>query len=261
MNLYQIEQDLLELFNTLEEQGGEFTEEQLQQLQCTQEDFKNKLEGYYKYIKNIQSDIAQCKDEEKRIKLLRQTRENTVERLKSVMLQAVTTFGNQQKNGVMAIEYPTFKLSTRKSVTTEVNEQRVEDFIRLIRDYITEMGVMCQLDDPANISIEGMLGAINAIYKAEFEKHSGSDFDLDKVGFVPFTIEDFNLVEIEVSAHLRMKDLFGDKEYQPLIVAISNIYSMKMVFDTPKDIIKSAIEYCGNITLAHQSGNLSLQMK
>lgn len=261
MNLYQIEQDLLEIMNTLEEQGGEFTEEQLQQLNCTQEDFKNKLEGYYKYIKNIQSDVTQCKDEEKRIKQLRQVKENTVERLKNIMLQAVTTFGTQQKNGVLAIEYPTFKLSTRKSITTEINEERVQTFIRLIRNYIEELGANCLLGNPSEIDIEAMLATINVIYKAEFEDHRGSDFDIDKEGFVPFTMDDFNLLEVDVTAHLRIKDLFKDNNYQPLIVAISNLYSMNVIFNTPKDIVKAAIENKADISYAYKCGNVTLQMK
>ena len=46
MNLYQIEQDLLELYTQIEENNGEITPEIEERLKITQENFTNKLENY-----------------------------------------------------------------------------------------------------------------------------------------------------------------------------------------------------------------------
>ena len=44
-SLYQIEAELLEIFNTIEAQEGEITDEQYNQLVITEENFKEKLKS------------------------------------------------------------------------------------------------------------------------------------------------------------------------------------------------------------------------
>ena len=48
MNIWQIQQDLLDIFNELEDNGGELTPELEEKLAVTQEDFKNKIKSSYK---------------------------------------------------------------------------------------------------------------------------------------------------------------------------------------------------------------------
>ena len=46
MNIFQIEQELKELFDTLEENGGELTPELEEALAISQTDFVNKIKSY-----------------------------------------------------------------------------------------------------------------------------------------------------------------------------------------------------------------------
>lgn len=256
MNLYQIEQDLLELINTLEEQGGEFTEEQLQQLECTQANFREKLEGYCKYIKSCKSDTVQCKEEEARIKDIRKAKENKITKLENIVLQALLQFGNRQKNGVISIEYPTFKISSRSSSSIEVKEERINDFLLLIRNYIEELDVMCALNNLEAIEIEGMISAINAIYKAKWENNHK---DLSE--FVQFTVDDFNLLEVEIKTKLKLSDLFKDIHCQSTAKMLVDNLNSWMINDTSKDSIKSAINEKKDITIANINSKVSLQIK
>lgn len=97
MNLYQIEQRLVNILTQLEDQDGIFTDEQLEELQLCKEDFANKIGDYHHVLQNINSDISSCKEEETRIKALRQSKERIGETIKKIMLTAVRSFGTEQK--------------------------------------------------------------------------------------------------------------------------------------------------------------------
>lgn len=60
------------------------------------EDLALKLEGYCKFIKNLESDVAGLKEEEKRLAARRKTMENTIERSKLVMQRAMTVAGEKK---------------------------------------------------------------------------------------------------------------------------------------------------------------------
>ena len=60
------------------------------------EDLAAKLEGYCKFIKNLESDIAGLKEEEKRLATRRKTMENTVERSKLAMQKAMMMAGEKK---------------------------------------------------------------------------------------------------------------------------------------------------------------------
>ena len=60
------------------------------------DDLADKLEGYCKLIKNLESDIDGLKAEETRLKARRQTMENTVKRAKEAMKAAMLTAGEKK---------------------------------------------------------------------------------------------------------------------------------------------------------------------
>ena len=68
MNIWQIQQDLLDIFNELEENGGELTPELEEKLAVTQEDFKNKVKSYGEVIKSLKGEIDTIDKETARLK-------------------------------------------------------------------------------------------------------------------------------------------------------------------------------------------------
>lgn len=62
----------------------------------TTEELAIKLEGYCKFIKNCESDIAGLKAEEKRLKARREVLENTIERSKKAMQVAMEVAGEKK---------------------------------------------------------------------------------------------------------------------------------------------------------------------
>ena len=122
MNIWQIQQDLLDIFNELEENGGELTPELEDKLNITQSEFKNKIENYLYVIKKTESDINACDTEAKRLTALKKSKQNTVDRLKSIMAKAIEQFGDENKDGNRFIDLGTAKITVRTSDKVIVND-------------------------------------------------------------------------------------------------------------------------------------------
>ena len=61
-NIYQISQELLAIFDELEENGGELTPELEEQLNITREEFKDKIKSYSNVVKMLENDIVDIKE-------------------------------------------------------------------------------------------------------------------------------------------------------------------------------------------------------
>lgn len=122
MNIWQIQQDLLDIFNELEENSGELTPELEDKLNITQSEFKNKIENYLYIIKQTESDINACDAEAKRLTALKKSKQNTVDRIKSVIAKAIEQFGDENKNGNRFIDLGTAKITVRTSDKVIVND-------------------------------------------------------------------------------------------------------------------------------------------
>lgn len=94
-NIYELTNDFQTIWNLMEE--GALDDEVLQDIfENTSEELALKLEGYCKFIKNLESDIAGLKEEEKRLNARRKTMENTVERAKAAMQMALSAAGEKK---------------------------------------------------------------------------------------------------------------------------------------------------------------------
>ena len=122
MNIWQIQQELLDTFNELEENGGELTPELEDKLNITQSEFKNKIENYLYVIKQTESDINACDAEAKRLNALKKSKQNTIDRIKSVMAKAIEQFGDENKSGNKFIDLGTAKITVRTSDKVIVND-------------------------------------------------------------------------------------------------------------------------------------------
>ena len=111
-NVYELEKGFQTLWDILEDETVEdaVLEDAFTNLT---DDLKDKFENCCKYIKNLDSDIAGLKEEEKRIKAKRQALENGKERLKALMLRA------QKASGEKKLQCGTF------TTTLQANPERV----------------------------------------------------------------------------------------------------------------------------------------
>ena len=138
-NLYTISEELLSIFNEIENNDGEVTEEQLEALEITQEQLQEKLTSYKRAIRCWEADIDACKQEEKRIKSARSVKENRINRLKDRMLFAVKQFGydgkpNKEGKTNKFYELSDGRIFTKTTESVEINENRNAILINLLID-------------------------------------------------------------------------------------------------------------------------------
>lgn len=128
-NIFNIKQELLAIFNELEENGGELTPELEKQLNITQEEFRDKIKSYSNVVKMLENDIIDIKTEKARLNDLQKSKEKTIERLKKIMIDAVELFGDTTKSGSKYLDYGTGKVSIRNTQVVEVEEDITDRFV------------------------------------------------------------------------------------------------------------------------------------
>lgn len=93
--IYDIKKEFLTLWSVLED---ELTDDETLAgaFETATDDLKEKLEASCKYITNEKAVIQGLKDEENRLKARRQAKENAIERLKKLMLDAMIAAGEKK---------------------------------------------------------------------------------------------------------------------------------------------------------------------
>lgn len=128
-NIFNIQNEILAIFDELEENGGELTPELEKQLNITQEEFKNKIKSYSNVVKMLENDIIDIKAEKARLNDIQKSKEKTIERLKKIMIDAVELFGDTTKSGSKYLDYGTGKVSIRNTQIVEVEEDVTDRFV------------------------------------------------------------------------------------------------------------------------------------
>lgn len=251
-SLYQISEDILRIFNEVELNEGEITDDQYNALTIKQEELKTKLDAYIKAIKSWEADEKALKEEKKRFNDRQNIFKNRIERLKAAALQAVLTFGEQGKSN-MFIELPTCRLFSRASKSVEIDESRISIFMEEFERYIRELVDADVLYAGKDVDLQGILDAINANCRATH----GEDFE-------EFTLNDLIALKINVSQTASVYDLF--KSGRALQLYGNEPIYTHMEVATSKDdwktiIDSSKIAGTSAPTMAKVVVNQSLQIK
>jgi hypothetical protein len=94
-SIYELSAEFMTLWQLMED--GTLEDEALEgAFDVAKEDLADKLEGYCKFIKNLEATIAGLKAEEKRLADRRKAMENTVERSKLAMANAMRIAGEKK---------------------------------------------------------------------------------------------------------------------------------------------------------------------
>ena len=192
--LYEISDELQQIVNTIEENGGEIDEYTEEALQIKQEELETKIENYCNLITILKSDVECCKNEKQRINSLQNTKKNIVDKLRERILEAVLKWGNEGKSGNKVLDLSTRKLFTKCKETFVPNEERIATFSRYFQSYLLELKKEGILMTGPEIDLTGMMGAINSLIKAE----KGENYP-------PFTVNDLNYLQVEVSGKYRLE--------------------------------------------------------
>lgn len=128
-SIFNIQQDLYSIFDSIEENEGEITPELEKALTIKREEFSTKIQGYVAFIKQLELDNKGIKEEIARLKDLQKSKEKTIDNLKKIMAIAIDAFGDTNKSGTKFLDYGTGKVSIRKSDSIEVDEEGTKQFV------------------------------------------------------------------------------------------------------------------------------------
>lgn len=197
-SLYQISEDLLNIFANIEENEGEVTEEELLALEIKQEELNEKLASYKKAIRVWNADIDACKAEEKRLKDARSVKENRINKLKDRMLNAVITFGYEGKPNAKGksnhyYELPDGRMYTRTTESVELDENRLIILKNLIPVVCSESYKLDIIGNP--LCLNQILELINEQLHIYYE------------GVPDFTITDLNNIRFDYKDYVDITDL------------------------------------------------------
>ena len=120
-NIYEIQKNYLDICNTIIENGGEVTENDIEALAINHSELQNKGIQYGYVIKSFESDIDTIDEEIKRLQALKQSRTKTIDTLKNTIKSAMELYGIEE------LKTPTLKINFRKSESVEVDDSIISD--------------------------------------------------------------------------------------------------------------------------------------
>lgn len=251
-NIYKIQENINRIFIEIEENAGEITEEQLEQLNINQENLKQKLSDYNKAIQVYKNYNEGISNEIKRLQELKKTRTNRIEVLRNTMKNAVINFGTDGKSGNKIIELEDCKLFTKSTESVIENKERLDILRYEFIDYCRELYKNDLLITGDDIDVQGLIDSINAKCIAERGEN-----------FIPFTIYDFICANIIFKFTVSLKNLIESNNY--LLQAYYGLdYSTGVDMDIDKNVVKYIVKEQNtnnNITISNIEKNKVLCMK
>lgn len=251
-NIYKIQENINRIFIEIEENAGEITEEQLEQLNINQENLKQKLSDYNKVIQVYKNYNEGISNEIKRLQELKKTRTNRIEVLRNTMKNAVINFGTDGKSGNKIIELEDCKLFTKSTESVIENKERLDILRYEFIDYCRELYKNDLLITGDDIDVQGLIDSINAKCIAERGEN-----------FIPFTIYDFICANIIFKFTVSLKNLIESNNY-----LLQAYYGLDYSTGVDMDIDKNAVKYIvkdqntnNNITISNIEKNKVLCMK
>lgn len=254
MNIYKIQQNLLAIFDELEENGGELTEELEQELALTQQDFKEKCKSYADVIKMTKADIAAIDEETKRLAALKKTKNNLIENLSKIMIEAIEMFGDTTNKGGKFVDYGTGKLSIRNSQKVELDENKAKCMASEYAKCIEFENMLGNASNRENITHEEI------IQRCKEHKNTNLDVIVDE----PYNVtrDDIDYSSFDISIVAGMEDMLCCEGYNA-IKNLADVFGVSINI-TPKinkDRIKQAINSDEDISIGKIVPNQTLTIK
>ena len=208
-NIFNIKQELLAIFDELEENGGELTLELEEQLNITQETFRDKIKSYSNIVKMLENDIVDIKAEKVRLNDLQKSKEKTIERLKKIMIDAVELFGDTTKSGGKYLDFGTGKVSIRNTQVVEVEEDVTDRFVSRVLSCLRWYQQNNQLD---TITTADVLDYCNS--KSPDEETNGDEITI-------LSKEDIAQIKANIDLDISVNDLLTTESGMKLAKALA----------------------------------------
>lgn len=262
MNIFNISQEIEDIFCQIEENGGEITPELEERLAINEDLLQDKLDSYRRVHSRFLAEAKICKEEESRIAKLRKSKENQAERLKDVMLTAVQKFGSTGKSGNKLINLPDAKLYTKGSACVELNTDLVnilkESFLNVWRKVIHQGTFEYVFGHTSN---DDLLKLINEEFEANHPDIAAKV--KEQYGHL-FTISDLCSLNIKFEFNFNIIEL-NDYYRAPVILSYLNNEDIDCAVNATTEVnkinIKNKIADGEDITFANVVNKDSLIIK
>lgn len=227
-NIYNIQQDLLAIFDELEDNGGELTPELEEKLVIKEEEFKDKIKSYSDVIKLLETDITSIKEEMARLKDLQKSKENNIDRLKKIIIEAIELFGDSSKTGTKYIDYGTGKVSIRTTQAVEVEEEATTRFVNRYITALNRYNMMNQLD----------MSIVDANELIDYVNSQSPEEEENNVEILQFNAKDLETLNAAINLDVPLKELLVSSKGFDLAKAIINYGSFDIKGKVNKTTIK-----------------------
>lgn len=227
-NIFNIKQELLDIFNELEENEGEITPELEEQLSIKQEELNSKIKSYSNVIKMLESDISAIKEEKARLDYLKTSKEKTINRIKKIIIDAIELFGDTTKSGGKFIDYGTGKVSVKNTQAVEVDEDSINRFVNRFITGIKWYSENNQLQ-VGLVKTEDLLEFANSKTPFEIE----NDVEIDKLD-----INDISNLKANIDLDIDFKNLISTEKGINFLHALLNYDTFGIKAKVNKKAIK-----------------------
>lgn len=228
MNIYNLSKEFLDIFDELEENGGELTEELEEKLNVTQESFRTSVRNLSSVVKQLDCECDAIKVEQKRLKELYDRKQKVIERIKKILLDAINNFGDVKKTDVKYVAWETGECSIRKSQSVEINESLVKEVELQLKQEATYNKEINQLDVCENIDLSTLVTDYNM----------GNDIEVSS--------EELNDLILNVSVDIPLVDLQTGDGYNALKEVVKYSDDYKLSVDASKTLIKQKLKENGS---------------
>lgn len=246
MNIFEIEQDLLSVFDEIEENEGEITPELEEKLEVTQENFKNKVESYVNLIKIKEGELDTISFEIDRLKKLGESKTKLIARLQNIILQAINKFGDTTPKGGKFFDYGTGKISIRKTQIVDTNDELIKFIGSNLSHELAIRKVNNQLNVLPPITKEELLANLND--------------DETPFGITP---DDLDNIKFDISVEVNLNDILTNENFEFIKEAINLSPKFKLSSKVSKSELKTKLKENGscapNIAALDYSESLSIK--
>ncbi|MCQ2971715.1 MAG: siphovirus Gp157 family protein [archaeon] len=231
-NIFEIKNEIADLFNQIEENYGELTPELEEALTIKREEFTDKIKGYSDYVKSLNIDIDAIDTEIARLKELKDSKKKAIDRLEKVMADAIMEFGNTSKSGSKFVDWGTGKASIRITQSVDINEYFIERFNQKIKDFYERCSILQQIDSLTEEDIQ------NACNNPDLEDDN-----------LQISVEDLKYLDIDFDVKLgSLSDMINSEKGRAALKAILDYdLNTKMKVSVSKSSIKADYKETGNV--------------
>lgn len=215
-NLFNISNELRNIIEDIEVQGGEITDEQAERLEVKEQEMKDKLDNYRKAILILKHQEAMCSDEIKRLQAAKKAKTNVINKLNNSVLNAVVEFGEDGKSGNKTYSTDTFKFYTINRKSVELDEHRLQVLCECFKKWAINLNDNdCLVTDYDEFDFDAN-NVINWVNNYARENNLLSEEEPN------FTVDDLCCAKLKFESSIELMSLIKADKVEILKIALDN---------------------------------------